>query len=242
MLHVAGQKLVILTDPSQQSAVFKDTNNFVFDPFIKVLYKGIGNVSPEGMRVSWRKPSEGFVSLHPNPKQNPLCHSGNALLHKQLTTPGGLTEVLEYFVYNLHSSLQWNAFWPTSLISEGPEGKDGRKVVSLYRWIRDVVVHAQTETFFGPTLLDLEPAFVEHFEQFDLNSWMVTYQVPDAFARAATEPREKMVRAITQYLDTPRHERKDGRIAFMDECEDEMRQAGLNSEDGARVLFIIIWG
>lgn len=95
--------------------------------------------------------------------------------------------------------------------------------------------------FFGPYLHELEPNYTIIFEQWDINSWMITYQYPAFMCKAATLPREKLVKAWTTYLDASR-EKRTGGVAFVNELEDEMRHAGLGSEDCTRVLTIILWG
>ncbi|KAI1074866.1 cytochrome P450 [Whalleya microplaca] len=236
-LQVAGQKIIIVTNPKQVADIFKDDHNFSFDPFIDLVYRGVGNVSEAANTILWRKPSEGFVSLHPNPKQNVLVHTGNALLHKQILTPGSMYDLLGKVLTYIDQGMHWDTFFPTSVISETHEAK----VVSLHRWCRDVLIEAQTRVFFGPYLHELQPNYTTIFDQWDVNSWMITYQYPTFLCKAATVPREKLVKSWTAYLDAPR-ERRAGGVAFVNELEDEMRHAGLGSEDCARVLMIILWG
>ncbi|RYP77924.1 hypothetical protein DL769_003297 [Monosporascus sp. CRB-8-3] len=236
-LHVAGKQIVIITHPKHMAEIFKDDDNFSFDPFIDLVYRGVGNVSEAANVILWRKPSEGFTSLHPNPKQNVLVHTGNALLHKQILTPGGLHDLLGKVVTYIDQKMRWDAFFPTTVISDTHD----TKVVSLHRWCRDVLIEAQTRVFFGPYLHELEPNYTTIFDQWDINSWMITYQYPAFLCKAATVPREKLVKAWTAYLDAPREKRAGG-VAFVNELEDEMRHAGLGSEDCARVLMIILWG
>lgn len=221
--------------------IFKNDDNYSFDPFIDLVYQGVGNVSEGANAILWRKPSEGFTSLHPNPKQNVLVHTGNALLHKQILTPAPLHDLLSKVLTYIDRTMRWDTFFPTTVISDINTPGAAAKVVSLHRWCRDVLIEAQTRVFFGPYLHELEPQYTTIFDQWDINSWMITYQYPAFLCRAATVPREKLVKAWTAYLNTPR-ERREGGVAFVSELEDEMRHAGMDSEDCARVLMIILWG
>ena len=59
-------------------------------------------------------------------------------------------------------------------------------------------------------------------------------------ARAATKPRDKLIKSLTRYLESPRKKRSEG-VSFVNELEDEGRYAGLSSVDSARILIIILW-
>ena len=95
--------------------------------------------------------------------------------------------------------------------------------------------------FFGEYLGELDPRLTIDFDEWDINSWMITYQYPGFMAKAATKPRDKLVKVLTRYLDSPR-EKRSGGVPFVNELEDEERNAGLSSEDCARILMIILWG
>ncbi|TGO78796.1 hypothetical protein BPOR_2044g00010 [Botrytis porri] len=70
---------------------------------------------------------------------------------------------------------------------------------------------------------------------------MITYQIPKFVTNLATKPRDKPIKALAQYLDAPR-ERRAGGALFVNELEDEERNAGLCFDDCARILMIILWG
>lgn len=87
----------------------KDDDNYSFDPFIDLVYRGgVGNVSAAAAAnpILWRKPSEGFVSLHPNPKGDVLVHTGNNLLHKQLLSPDPLQDLLEKVSASIENTMR----------------------------------------------------------------------------------------------------------------------------------------
>ena len=237
MLYVAGEKIAVVMSPNSASQVFKDEVSFAFDPFIDTVYRGVANVSDEGNVVLWRTTQEGFTSLFPNPKNKVLVHTGNALLHKQLLQPQLLQELTAIVLGHIEETTRWNLFFDTSVKASSRN----TKIVSLHCWCRDVLIEAQSRAFFGDCLRELEPRMTSIFDQWDINSWMITYRYPAFMAKAATLPRDRLIKTLTRYLDSPR-EKRSGGVPFVEELEDEERNAGLSSEDSARILMIILWG
>ncbi|PQE28279.1 cytochrome P450 protein [Rutstroemia sp. NJR-2017a BBW] len=141
--------------------------------------------------------------------------------------------VLKY----IEEGTRWDGFSESNIIASNAN----QKVVSLHCWCRDILITSQTRAFFGDYFLELEPRMTQLFDDWDINAWMITYQFPKFMAKLATKPRDKLIKALAQYLDAPR-ERRAGGVPFVNELEDEERNAGLCSEDCARILMIILWG
>ena len=238
MIYAAGEKLAVCMDPADQSQIFKDETLFSFDPLIDVIYRGVADVSAEANdEILWRTPDEGFESLHPNPKRRCVVHTGNALLHKQLLGAEQLQDLSEKVLGFIEEMTRWDLF-PTSTVKAASADT---KVLSLHRWCLDVQVGAQNRAFFGEMLSQIQPQILSLFDQWDINSWKITYRLPPFLTKAATEPRDKIIDAMKRYLVTPR-EVRNAPVPFVDELEDEEAHAGLSREDSARILMIIIWG
>ena len=239
IIELAGQKLVVLTSAEHVAAMYKNTTDLSFNGLVKMIHKGVANVSLQGFEILWRTPGEGFESLHPNPKEQVLVHTGNALLHKQVL-PGVLLEQLTArFLRHVESTTRWNTFFPTSVLAESRNGSE--RVVSLHRWTLEVLVDAATRAFFGEALPKQLPSISSVFDEWDMNSYMSTYQYPDFLSQAAIVPRDKIIVALTKYLDLPKEERNDA-APFVYELEEEQRHAGLSNADAARIFMIIYWG
>ncbi|KAF2837773.1 cytochrome P450 monooxygenase [Patellaria atrata CBS 101060] len=239
ILYVAGEKLAVISNPKHVHQIYKDTSSFSFDPFIDTLYSGVANVSSEGRTALWRSPKDGFKSLYPNPKQKVLVHTCSDLVHKQLLQPARLHDLIGTVLYEIERYTRWNSFFPSTILSS--EG-DAR-VVSAYRWCRDVLVDCQTQAFFGQYLRDIEPNFTTLMDAWDDNAWMMTYQYPPFLAKAAIEPRDKLIKALKQYFDTPVDERPTrSTVPLINEVEAEKKQGGLSTEDIARTLLMVLWG
>ncbi|KAL8705274.1 MAG: hypothetical protein Q9201_001605 [Fulgogasparrea decipioides] len=237
MLYAAGEKILVVVDPHFADQVFKDVDSYSTDPMFDVIYRGVANVSKEGHKTLWRKPSEGFVSLHPNPKEKVLVHTGYDLLHKQILQPQPGQDLTERVMSYIEQRMRWDAFFDATILAQNPEVK----VVSLHSWCRDVLIEAQSRAFFGDYLRELEPMMTTVFDDWDFNSWMMVYQVPGIMAKRAIVPRDRLIKVFKRYLESPREIRAGG-VPFVNELEDEERQAGLSAEDSARILMIILWG
>lgn len=237
MLHIAGQDLAVFTTPSQVTRILNDNHSYSFDPYIDLIYATVGNVSGEAKGILWRTPAEGFMSLHPNPKKEVLVHTGNRLLHKQLMQSDAMQDLVGKVLLSMHHAMQWDSFYDTTVLASNAN----EKVVSLHCWCRDVLVEAQNKTFFGHQLSELEPDMRFLYDQWDYNSWRVTYQLPSFMAKPATYPRDRMIQALTKYLDTPK-EHRTGVVPFISELQDECMNAGLSNQDIAGIMMIILWG
>ena len=237
MLRVAGQDIAVLPNHADASQVFNDESSYAFDPHIDNIYRGVANMSESALQILWRSPSEGFISLHPNPKQWPLVHTGHALLHKQLQSPDALPKLTETVLGFIEEHLRWGNFFSSSVLSSGTD----EKVVSLHCWCRDVLVEAQSRAFFGDYLTQIEPQMTSIYDEWDINSWMITYRYPSFLTKPATRPRDRLIEAFKRYLEAPLEQRPGG-VPYIDELHQECRQAGLTSEDSARIMFIILWG
>ncbi|KAI9675453.1 MAG: hypothetical protein M1822_008931 [Bathelium mastoideum] len=237
MLRVAGDNIAIITSTTDAEYIYNDPISFAFDFFIDMVYRSCGGLSEGAFPILWRTPKDGFTSLWPNPKEHPVVHTGNALLHKQLLQPDALYDLSEKVMTYIEEKLRWNTFFPSSVLAAQAD----EKVLSLHCWCRDVTIDAQSRCFFGNYIDTLEPNLTAIFDKWDINSWMMTYQLPPPFNTPASRPREQLVKVFTRYLDAPREKRRGG-VVFTDELEDECVNAGLSHEDISRVLFIIMWG
>lgn len=236
ILYVAGEQLVVLTSPDDLSEVYKNTSTLTFDGLIRSLHKGVVSVTTDGFETLWRTPAEGYEALHPNPGNKVLVHYGNDILRNHLLPGQRLESLTLRFLAYIEKTMQWDNFFQPSILASSKL----EKIVSLKSWSLEVLVDAATKTIFGEILVELEPSMSQTFSTWDDNSYMVTYRYPSFLAKAAIRPRNKLIKALLKYLETPKEERKC-EVEFVRELEDEQRHAGLSNLDSARVFFLIFW-
>lgn len=87
------------------------------------IYRGAVNVSQEGHKTLWLKPSEGFVSLHPNPKEKILVHTGYDLLLKQVLQPQSGQDLTERVMSYIDQTMRRNTFFNATLLTQDPDVK-----------------------------------------------------------------------------------------------------------------------
>lgn len=234
-LYVAGQRMLVVNSPRLVDQVVADNSTFTFDPFIRDLYDGLVQMSAQGQEIMWKKPEEGYKALAPNPKGKVLVHIGLDLLHKQLLQPDCMTDLFNTSFNEMRRLLDWDSANRFGIMNETPDVR----VASLYRWVRDLLIRAQADTFFGPEINEMEPNLARLWDNWSLNSWMLSYGYPAFLTTSVTEPRDRMIKVVTDFMNIPFSERRGG-TPFVRELETEMRHAGLAQEDCAKVLVIIL--
>lgn len=227
--------MLVVNSPRLVDQITSDNVTYSFDPFIRDLYDGLVQLSSEGQRLMWRTPDEGYTALNPNPKSKPLVHVGLELLHKQLLQPEHAGELFGKSIAEMKRLNVWNGPTKFGVLQEG----QNMRVVSLYHWVRDLLIRSQADTFFGPEINEMEPDLPSLWDNWSLNSWMLSYGYPNFLTSSVTEPRDRMIKVVTAFMNIPFAERRGG-TPFVRELEVEMRHAGIRKEDCAKVLVIIL--
>ena len=207
-----------MIDPKLADQVFKDVESYSTDSMFDTIYRRVADVSRKGHKTLWRKPSEGFVWLHPNSKKEVLVHTGYDLLHKQVLQPQPGQDLTERVIDHIEQTMRWDCFFDATILAQNPDAK----VFSLHYWCRDVLVEAQSWALFGEYLRELEPMLTTIFDEWDFNSWMMVYQVPKIMAQSATVPRDRLIEEFKRYLESPLETRAGG-VPFVIEREAEER-------------------
>ncbi|PWY88572.1 cytochrome P450 [Aspergillus sclerotioniger CBS 115572] len=236
-LRIAGQDIVLVTTAAQISVVDKECHIYAFEHFVDLMYDEMAKVSRESKPILWRTPAEGYVSIFPNPKQMSCAHTGIALLHKQFSQPDALRCFMANSLASINQTLQWGSFYNTSMLRSASDVK----VISLDFLCRDVIMDAQVISFFGPRLLELEPNLRTILNEWDFESWRVSYKLPSVLAKRATRLRDWLVDILTDYYSVPA-EQRPGSVAFVNELYDDCKHAGLPDRDISGIMFTILWG
>ena len=233
MIRIMGRDLCVLTSPADATQYFKDETAFPFDGLAIDLFTFIARLSKAGIELFWRPPPQ---PLHPNPKELPLIHLSTQIIHKWLLQPGYREETAERTLKLLEEATRWDTPLKSSILASDND----ERIVSLFQWTLEIFTTVSARAFYGDLLLDIEPAMADLFKDWDENSWMTTYQYPAFMAKAATVPRNQLMKALRSYIDSPADLKKDA-LPLVRELEQEHERAGISSDDSARHAFIFVW-
>lgn len=235
-VQVAGERLVIITNPHDVAHFYKNSAALTFDIFTRTIHQNVAQISDEGYSTLWKAVSEGYESLFPNPEDKPLAFAVYRVFHRQVLGGEPLEEITRTFVGHLEPSMRFNHLSKDWILAS----RDNERVISLSRWALESINDAATDTFFGVSLRKLLPSITQVFNQYDQNSWMLLYKYPEFLAKAATRPRDKLVATFFEYFNLPDEEIKDSN-KFVTEHREEHRHAGLSDEDSAKIMFLLYW-
>lgn len=247
MISLGGLKMCIATSPSDISAIYKDTKNLTFDPFMKEMLHRVG-VSPAASQkwipddcssAACASPSATASGRRdgPKPSIHEISHVGQKLCRQQLL-PGKEFDVLSTkLIKDIEQSLQWHAISSAVTVSS----TNGTKRVSLLGWCREVLIVSATRAFFSDRLLQIDPHLIEHFYTFDAQSWKAFFKYPRFLSRDMDAGKDRLLDALSRYFLLPKEERK-GESWLISSLEAEMIKVGINDvAEMASIVMPLYW-
>lgn len=240
MITLGGLKMCIATSPSDISAIYKDTENLTFDPFMKEMLHRVG-VSPAASQ-KWIPDSSAACTSSgrrdgPKPSIHEMSHVGQKLCRQQLL-PGKEFDVLSTkLIKDIEQSLQWHDISSAVTVSS----TNGTKRVSLLGWCREVLIVSATRSFFSERLLQIDPHLIESFYAFDAKSWKAFFKYPRFLSRDMDAGKDRLLDALSRYFLLPKEERK-GESWLISNLEAEMIKAGINDvAEMASIVMPLYW-
>lgn len=249
-ITLAGERMIILTAPQDTAAAYKETVSLSFDPFVKDLFQTYGISSatidkmyqiPQALNDATGGNAESRLQ-NENPLHKVLCHLQSDFYKLQLHPGEKLDDLGARFLRYIDENLQWDRLSPESNLPPTRLGlmHSGEKIVSLYRWSREVLVVSATKTFFGEKLLEIDPTFTQTFYDYDDESWKLLYKYPKIFARGVNVAKNKIVNVIEVYLNLPKEERRDASW-IIQTLEAEQRGIGIDTRNIAAMMMLAYW-
>jgi hypothetical protein len=239
-ITVAGQTIYVMLSAVDVSAVLRNTKDLTFHEYIKDMMKQFGSTSA-GVEAMWATSSpslDAVEGLQPNPLHRPLAHLAEAFMKSQLH-PGPLFDELQSETLKLlHGKCTWRGM-STEVILSSSSNPTERKV-SLLRWAQRTIVEGASEAFFGPALLEMDSALLDHFSHFDNDIWQLLYRIPKPWSNRMLGSKAKLHLAILKYVQLPSW-RRDNACWLVKTTMEEMRARNIEDGDIATNLMMIHW-
>ncbi|KAL9608971.1 MAG: hypothetical protein Q9167_006222 [Letrouitia subvulpina] len=153
-LTLAGERIYFITSPQDVSTTYKNIVSLTFDDYVRDMMYQFGG-SEDGVSKMWQDPSKdgkGTTLLSPNPLHKCLARLGEDFYRQQLHPGKNLDELQSQFLPNIHWSVDYDKISDKIIVASNT----GEKTVSLLGWIREVLLHSATKSFFGDKLLEIE--------------------------------------------------------------------------------------
>lgn len=219
-------------------AVYRNTTNLSFDGFIRDLHVAF-EMSPQGIDLVWStSPNNPSAKNSKVPPHKCLVHKGTDIHQIQLRPGDHLEDLTAQFLTQVEQRLRWEVMQDMRFAS--PNVSMGDVTLSLYDWCADVLINSATQSFFGPSLLQVTPDLVRDFYAFDDDSWMLIYRYPRFLARNLYSAKNKITEAFTRYFQLPPNERP-GACYHVCTQEANQREAGLSDRDIAIIFQMFYW-
>lgn len=231
--------MCIATCPSDISAIYKDTENLTFDPFMKEMLRRVGVSSATSQK--WIPDSSATcASGHrggPKPSIHEISHVGQKLCRQQLLPGKEFDALSTKLMKDIEQSLQWHQISSAITISS----TNGTKRLSLLGWCREVLIVSATRSFFSDRLLQIDPHLIDNFYTFDADSWKAFFKYPRFLSRDMDAGKDRILDALSRYFLLPKEERK-GESWLVSNLEAEMIKAGINDvAEMASIVMPLYW-
>jgi hypothetical protein len=235
-MTVAGQTIYVATAASDVNNVWKNSKTVSMNPITMDMYT-LGGISGRSRKAMFEQ--------HPSARYN--AAGGRTLtptqmtidLHQQqLHTGGSELESLmkDKTLPSCFKNLDISASGNQAVLSRS----ENSAVVSLLSLCVSTFVTDETESYFGPTLLQRSPNLVKAFLDWEYCNWKFLFMLPEAFAKDMVKAKSTITGAFTDYYRQSRSERP-GSIFFVDALEDMLREIGLTEDEMGKFTLLHYW-
>ncbi|KJZ73983.1 hypothetical protein HIM_06651 [Hirsutella minnesotensis 3608] len=210
-LQLLGKKLYIVTSATDVTTVFRDNVSLGFDGNLAQLLRSFG-VTETAFKKAWHKPKPGDWCYLPgpdfNPKQLDMIHLVEDAWKRQLLPGEYMDEMSRVFLEAIKDILESDSL-DFCRVASHPLATNGTATshrFSLYSLCRHAMSDGSTRSLFGHHLHEIHPKVVADIAEFNDHAWMVVYQLPHLFRRAATRPGRRLKDAIIEFIRQHDHD------------------------------------
>ena len=221
-----GTGTVFVTSEKDAANIHQNPAHFTHDPTLKHVLRCFG-MSAKGISTFWAK------SLN----DKPLAHRCAAILAQEFS-PGGTEQSLQNV---LTKEISNALLWQSKDFEPSTQGGNNVRIVSLTRLSRSVYATAFAKSFFGDSIFNISPEFLQDLYVFDEKSWMPIYGATGPWSHDMARALENIQKALVRYVQLPESHRPDG-SGLMKKMEKTLREGGMEDADIASYISMIYWG
>ncbi|KAM7191495.1 Cytochrome P450 [Rhypophila sp. PSN 637] len=250
-LAVAGRRTVIIRDVQDVSAVWRNTQGFVIDPFVVQTLGVFGMSKPTLAKLfadprDLIKPNSEAASksrlINENPKWKGYMDLERDWFTTQLLAPEELHKLLEKYRLYLGDVMQWEKLSPTYMVpSRLTVSEHSSKAVFLGQFCRYNVSYATIKTFFGPKLEEVAPEFLQNYQDFEKQSWKIFYRLPPWLAKSANRAKNIAIDGLVKYMSLAEGKPPADLEWIFRTITSELGYLDVSDRDIAGFLMIFVW-
>ncbi|KAE8168174.1 putative cytochrome P450 [Aspergillus tamarii] len=234
-ITVAGDTFYVATDPKHVAEIYRNENTLSSERITRIIHAQSGMSFEAVDKLLKVNTSASHNKLHPRP----LPPVGLMLesLRQHLAPSDLLDRLLDNSTIPLVRQaidLKWQDF------AAPQELEDGKRVLSLKLLCIEAMVRGVVESFYGPTLWELEPDFVHWYMLWERVNWKYLFGIPGFLSKDMLQAKEVMIDLFVKYFSLPRTKRP-GASAWILETEDILTEGGLSTEDLGRAMMLQTW-
>jgi hypothetical protein len=235
-MTVAGQTIYVATAANDINNVWKNSKTISMKPITMDMYI-LGGISEKSRKAMFKQ--------HPTARYH--ADQGRDLtptqmvidLHQQQLHTGGpeLESLLKgKTIPSCFKNLDIADPANQAVLSHSGDSA----VVSLLSLCVNTFITDETESYFGPTLLQRSPNLVKAFLDWEYCNWKFLFMLPEAFAQDMVKAKSTITGAFADYYQQQRSKRP-GSIYFVDALEDMLREVGLNEDEMGKFTLLHYW-
>ncbi|KAI0814212.1 cytochrome P450 [Xylaria sp. FL0064] len=245
-LTVSGRRTIVLRDIQDVAAVWRNTQDLSFDPFVKAVLEAFG-ISNTSLTKIFADPRDLIdkevydesLLIKKNPQNKAYMNLERDWFKEQLLAPEALRRIENKYCRYLSDSLTWDKLSLTYILSSSSATADS-KAISLKLFCRYTISSCSTKTFFGTQLERIAPSFLKDYQDFEEESWKIFYRFPAWLAQRSHRAKDRAIRQLAKFLSAPREEHAHLEWIFQTMSR-ELQYLHVPHRDIAGIIMIIIW-
>lgn len=249
-ITIAGSTTVVVRDTKDLAAVWKNSEDLSYDPFVTRMLSAFGIaqhhcdnlIRPNAGALVDEKDRAKSLLASENPQKKSYIHLQSEWFKHQLLPGGDLSTITTRYHQYLNDIVRLNKLPRHFLLESSTPSKaqSPRAVADLGKFCRYLLSHCALRAFFGEALFDVEPKFAQVYQAWEDDSWKVFYNYPHFLARELHTARLRAIDSLVRYYQLPEDHRPDT-VWIFKVLDAELGYLHLEDTDRAGMILMICW-